>query len=158
MGVLRGATPVTDGGTSAVGNVVIATATALTYTINNTGNAALTITNPVTIAGLVNCTATVTTPPAASVAAAGTTTLVITVTPTAAGAFSFTVSAVNNDADENPYNWTVSGTGTTTGGGTTGGGGGGGGCSTEGSNAGLLMLLALFSAAAVVVRRRYSRA
>ncbi len=158
MGVLRGATAVTDGGTNAVGNLVIATGTALTYTINNTGNAALTITNPVTIAGLVNCTATVATAPAASVAAAGTTTLVITVTPTAAGAFSFTVSVVNNDADENPYNWTVSGTGTTTGGGTSGGGGGGGGCSTEGSNAGLLMLLALISAAAVVVRRRFGRA
>ena len=82
----------------------------------------------IAIAGLVNCTATVTTAPAATVAAAGTTTLVITVTPTAAGAFSFTVSVVNNDADENPYNWTVSGTGTTTGGGTSGGGGGGGGC------------------------------
>ncbi len=144
MGVLRGATAVTDGGTNAVGNLVIATGTALTYTINNTGNAALTITNPVTIAGLVNCTATVATAPAASVAAAGTTTLVITVTPTAAGAFSFTVSVVNNDADENPYNWTVSGTGTTTGGGTTGGGGGGGGCTSgEGQFSWLLLAGAL---------------
>ena len=52
----------------------------------------------------------VTTQPAASIAAAGSGTLVVTVTPTAAGAWSFTLSAASNDSNENPYNWTVSGT------------------------------------------------
>lgn len=128
----------------------------LTYTIANQGNVALTITTPVTIAGLVNCTATVVTQPGTSVAAAGTTTLVISVTPTAVGAFSFTVSFANNDADENPYNWTVSGTGTALGGGVAGGGGGGGGCALTSSGTGgwLVVLASVVLAGFAVGRRR----
>ena len=124
-------------------------ASSSTYTIANTGNVALTITNPVTIAGLVNCTATVATAPAASVAAAGTTTLVITVTPTAAGAFSFTVSVVNNDADENPYNWTVSGTGTK-----KSGGDDEGGCTSGEGQFSWLMLAGVLASLGLALRLR----
>ncbi len=148
MGVSRGAALV-DGGTDAVGNANFGAASTLTYTIANTGNVALTITNPVTIAGLVNCTATVATAPAASVAAAGTTTLVITVTPTAAGAFSFTVSIVNNDADENPYNWTVSGTGTK-----KSGGDDDEGCTTSEGQFSWLMLAGVLASLGFALRMR----
>ncbi len=148
MGVSRGAA-VIDGGTDAVGNANFGAASTLTYTIANTGNVALTITNPVTIAGLVNCTATVATAPAASVAAAGTTTLVITVTPTAAGAFSFTVSVVNNDADENPYNWTVSGTGVK-----ASGGDDDEGCTTSEGQFSWLMLAGVLASLGFALRMR----
>lgn len=151
MNVARGATSVADGSTDALGSAAVSQATTVTYTITNAGSANLTITTPVTISGQTNCTVSVTTQPGTSVAAAGTTTLVLSVTPTAAGAFSFNVSITNNDANENPYNWTVSGTGTTGGG---GGGGGDGGCTTgeTGTTAGWLACLA--AVALVLIRRR----
>ncbi|MEK7415030.1 MAG: Ig-like domain-containing protein, partial [Planctomycetota bacterium] len=105
----RSGTAVADGSTDTVTGLVAATASVVTYTINNTGTAALTVGAP-TISALVNCTATVSTSPAASVAAAGSTTCGITVTPTAVGAWSCNVSSVTNDSNENPTNWTVSGT------------------------------------------------
>jgi hypothetical protein len=77
------------------------------------GAGPLTITLPVTISGQTNCTATVTTQPNATVANAGSTTLLVSVTPTADGAFSFDISIDNDDANENPYDWTVSGTAST---------------------------------------------
>ncbi|MDO3385442.1 hypothetical protein QWI17_06265, partial [Gilvimarinus sp. SDUM040013] len=44
-------------------------------------------------------------------AGGGSTTFTVQYTPTLAGAFSFDLSFVNDDADENPFNFTVSGTG-----------------------------------------------
>lgn len=109
--VLEGANPLADGGTDTVpGNPAATVMFQRTYTIDNIGGAALGITVPVVIGGLVNCTATVSTAPSATVAAFGTTSLVIDITPAAAGAFSFTVSFANTDASENPFNWTVDGT------------------------------------------------
>ena len=114
MGVANGATAVADNGSNAVTGTVAGTARVITYTISNTGAGALNFsgTPPFTLAGQTNCTATVTTQPTASIAAGASSTLVISVTPTAAGAWSFTLSAANNDANENPYNWTVTGTAT----------------------------------------------
>ncbi|MEK7413878.1 MAG: hypothetical protein AAB263_11240 [Planctomycetota bacterium] len=108
IALTRGGTGVADGGTDTVTGLVAGTATVNTYTINNTGSAALTVGAP-TISGLINCTATVSTIPAASVAAGASTTLGISVTPTAAGAWSCNVSTVTNDSDENPTNWTLGG-------------------------------------------------
>jgi hypothetical protein len=48
--------------------------------------------------------------PASSVSPSTDTTLVLTVTPAANGAWSVDLSIANNDPDENPYNWTISGT------------------------------------------------
>ena len=56
---------------------------------------------------------TVTAQPTASVAAAGSTTFTVTFNPGAAGTRVATVSIANNDADENPYNFSIQGTGTT---------------------------------------------
>ncbi|MCA8915705.1 MAG: choice-of-anchor D domain-containing protein [Planctomycetes bacterium] len=91
-----------------VSGTVAATPTMLTYTILNTGNATLNVSTP-TISAQNNCTATVGTPPTATVSPASSTTFTITVTPGAAGAWSFSVSMVNDDPNENPYAWTVSG-------------------------------------------------
>ncbi len=146
---------VADGGTDALTGAVGGTAVVLSYTITNNGNAALSLTLPVTIGALTNCTCTVTTAPTASVAAAGSTTLVITITPIAAGLFSAPVTIINDDADENPYNWTISGTATTASGGGGGGGGGGddGGCSTGESNS-LWMLAGVLASFALALRLR----
>jgi hypothetical protein len=110
MDVLRGATPIGDGTTDAVGNRTTGSAFSLTYDIDNTGPAALTLIVPVVPTGSINCTVTVTSQPSASVAASGTTTLVLSVTPTADGPFSFSISIDNDDANEDPYDFTVSGT------------------------------------------------
>lgn len=107
-----GASPVADGGTDNVGNHAAGTPFNLSYVILNTGTAALNLTGSplVAIGSPTNCTANVTTAPTSPVAAAGQTGFTIQVTPTTAGlAFSFTISIDNNDANENPYNWTVNG-------------------------------------------------
>lgn len=110
MGVSRGAA-VADGGTDAVaGSTVAGAGTQLTYTIANSGTAALSLTTPVTASSSNNCSVVIDTQPSDSVAASAQTTLVLTVTPSALGNWSFAVSIANNDSDEAPYNWSVSGT------------------------------------------------
>jgi hypothetical protein len=54
---------------------------------------------------------TVTTLPAASVAAAGSTTFQVTFDPSATGTRTATITIANDDADENPYNFSIQGTG-----------------------------------------------
>jgi hypothetical protein len=107
LDVTRSGTAVADGGTDSVTGTVAGVATSLTYTLTNSGSAALTITGATTVVNQRNCTATVITQPTGSVAAGGSTSVVVSVTPTAAGTGSFTLSTPNNDADENPYDWTV---------------------------------------------------
>jgi hypothetical protein len=99
-----------NGASEFVGSQTFGVATAITYNIDNTGDAALTL-SAVTVTGTTNASASVTTQPATSVAASGTTSTVISVTPTTAGAWSVNLSVTTNDSDENPTTWTVSGTG-----------------------------------------------
>lgn len=109
LDVTRGGTAIVDGGTDSLSGTVAGSPSVLTYSLANSGGAALGITLPVSVSGLSNCTAVVTTAPAASVAAGGSTSLGLTVTPSAAGAWSCTVSIANTDGDESPYEWTLSG-------------------------------------------------
>ncbi len=104
---------VADGGSDAQGTVASGSAQTLTYTITNTGTADLTVATA-TSSSLNNVTVnSVGAPGSTSVAAAGgTTQFNVQYTPTAAGAFSFGLSFVNSDADEDPFNFTVSGTAT----------------------------------------------
>jgi hypothetical protein len=87
-----------------------------TFTIQNTGTGALNLTGAplVAIGGAHPGDFTVTATPAASVAASGNTTFTITFNPSATGLRTATVSIVNNDSNENPYNFNIQGTGTTT--------------------------------------------
>jgi hypothetical protein len=111
LDITRSAAPVPDGGTDPVSGTVPGVATPLTYTLTNSGTAALSVTTLVTIGGLqTNCTATVTTQPSEEIAPMATSDLVVSVTPTVVGAWSFTVAVANTDPNEHPYNWTVSGT------------------------------------------------
>ena len=82
-----------------------------TYTIQNTGTAALTV-GTVSISGTHASNFTVTAQPAASVAPGGSTTFSVRFDPSATGLRTASLSFSNNDASENPYNYSIQGTGT----------------------------------------------
>ncbi|RIJ46690.1 choice-of-anchor D domain-containing protein, partial [Maribellus luteus] len=81
-----------------------------TFTIENTGGAQLDISS-VNITGTNAGDFSLTSPPSATVAAFGSTSFEITFDPSAAGIREAEISISNNDADENPYNFKISGHG-----------------------------------------------
>ncbi|WCO00588.1 choice-of-anchor D domain-containing protein [Psychroserpens ponticola] len=94
------------------GNVAIAAGTNVnTFTIQNTGTASLSV-GTITISGANAADFTVTSSPSSSVAASGSTSFDITFNPSAIGIKTASVSIVNDDSDENPYNFDIQGTGT----------------------------------------------
>ncbi|MBN2200517.1 choice-of-anchor D domain-containing protein, partial [bacterium] len=85
-----------------------------TFTILNTGNAALSLTGSspyVSISGANASDFSVTAIPSNSIAASGSTTFEVTFDPSAAGTRTATISIANNDSDENPYDFAIQGTG-----------------------------------------------
>ena len=98
------------------GSVAVADGSnANTFTITNSGPVTLSLTGTprVSISGANAADFALTTDAATTVAAnGGTTTFEITFDPSAAGVRTATVSVANNDADENPYNFDIQGTGT----------------------------------------------
>ncbi|SIT13058.1 hypothetical protein SAMN05421759_1191, partial [Roseivivax lentus] len=103
----------TDGGTDAQGSEPAGVAKSVTYTVTNSGTAALTIAQAVSAAPANVTVNSISAPGSLTVApGGGTTTFTVNYTPTLAGAFSFGLSFTNDDADENPFNYTVSGTAT----------------------------------------------
>lgn len=98
------------------GSVLTTGATrSVTYTISNTGETALTLsgTPKVAVGGTHAADFTVTTQPSSPVSAAGSVTFVVSFDPSATGTRSATLSIANDDSDENPYNWSIQGTGVT---------------------------------------------
>lgn len=84
------------------------------FTIENTGAAALDLTGGslVVISGTHAGDFSVTANPSATVAASGSTTFTITFNPSAVGLREGSVSIANTDADENPFTFSIQGTGT----------------------------------------------
>ena len=85
------------------------------FTIENSGAAALTLsgTPKVAVSGTHAADFTVTTQPTSPVAATtGSTTFQVTFDPSASGLRSATLSIANDDADENPFDFSIAGTGT----------------------------------------------
>lgn len=116
INIAQGATDIATGGSYAFGGHIQGTATSpVTFTISNTGAAALTLGgNPkIVVSGTnaadftVNETAT-----SASVPASGNTTFTVTFTPAFAGSRTAQLSIANNDSNENPYIINLTGTGT----------------------------------------------
>ncbi|MFC1485592.1 choice-of-anchor D domain-containing protein, partial [Candidatus Latescibacterota bacterium] len=107
-------TPSTMNGTDfgevlVAGNVVVKT-----YTITNSGSADLTLDGSpkVVVGGTHAADFTVNPQPTSPVAASGgTTTFLVTFDPSATGLRSATLSIDNNDSDEDPYNFSIQGTG-----------------------------------------------
>ncbi len=84
----------------------------VSYTIENTGSAILNISGGVTITGTHASDFTVTQQPQATVAAGGGTTLIILrFIPSAEGLRTAVVNIASDDSDENPYTFTINGTG-----------------------------------------------
>jgi len=121
IGVEGNSTPIQDGDTSPstidhtdFGSAAVTGGTvAQTFTIINTGDANLTLTNSprVTLSGAdFSLTTDATTP---IISNGGTTTFTITFDPSVAGLRTGTVSIANDDSDENPHNFSIQGTGDT---------------------------------------------
>src|SRR5206468_230002 len=84
-----------------------------TFTIQNTGSGALTLTGTpkVAVSGANAADFTVTVQPGSSLAASGNTTFTVVFDPSATGTRSATLSIANDDADENPYDFAIQGAG-----------------------------------------------
>jgi hypothetical protein len=99
------------------GSVPVATGSVEhTFTITNSGSAALSLTDPSPYVVITGATGdfTLTQTPSGSVAAGGgTTTFKVTFDPATTGARSAAISIANDDADENPYNFNIQGQGIT---------------------------------------------
>jgi len=120
------ATTIVDGDTTPIvgddtdfGSVdIIAGTNPNTFTIQNTGTGALSLTGTgpayVAVSGTHAADFTVTANPTTPIAAAGSTTFTITFNPSALGLRTATLTIANDDADENPYNFDIQGIGTTT--------------------------------------------
>gem|GEM_PF-6966012 len=101
------ATDHTDfGGVATAGGTIVRT-----FTITNSGTASLEL-GTVTVGGTHAADFIVNVPPVASVAANGSATFQVTFDPSAIGLRSATLSFTNNDSDENPFNYSIQGTGT----------------------------------------------
>ena len=106
---------VTDGGTNAQGTQTAGSATTVTYTVTNSGTDDLTIATATSSAASNVTVNSIGAPGSTTITGGGgITTFTVQYTPTLAGAFSFGLSFVNDDGDETPYNFTVSGTATGT--------------------------------------------
>ncbi|MEP0266651.1 choice-of-anchor D domain-containing protein, partial [Dokdonia sp.] len=96
------------------GSVVVGNNNPNTFTIENTGNLDLNLTGAspyVVISGANAAEFSVTTIPANTIASGNTTTFAITYTPTVGGTHNATVSIANDDSDENPYTFDITGSG-----------------------------------------------
>lgn len=116
--ILSGATTVSATNHTNFGNQDITSGTIIrTFTIQNTGGAALNLTGAspyVVISGTNASDFALTVNPSTPIAAAnGTTTFQITFDPNTVGVKDAIVSIANNDSDENPYTFAIQGTGTT---------------------------------------------
>lgn len=85
-----------------------------TFTIQNTGNAALNLTGSspyIVLSGTNAADFSVTSTPSTPIAATSSTTFQITFDPSGYGLRTATISIANNDSDENPYTFAIQGTG-----------------------------------------------
>mgnify|MGYP001303736095 CR=1 FL=1 len=154
IAVWRGSATITSGSTETVQYTGISPFN-LTYTVTNLGTSDL-LPSGVVISDEENCSITILVDVPSPVVNGSPATFTIQVAPVSSGAFSFTLSIANNDADENPFSWTFDGhTAKPSSGG--GGDGGGGDCST-GSQPHTLWPLALFFALLALVGRNRRRA
>jgi len=92
------------------GDVASTAPKTVTFTIENIGDAVLNLTgNPKVV--VTGTGFSLTTDALATVSAAGSATFQVTLTPVATGVYSGTISIASNDADENPFNFAITGYG-----------------------------------------------
>jgi hypothetical protein len=95
------------------GNVSVGSSLTRTFTIRNTGTAALNLTGSPMVAIIGSSDFTVAQPISPVAAGGGTTTFQIKFMPSGDGLQTATVRIFNNDSDENPYDFVIQGTGST---------------------------------------------
>jgi hypothetical protein len=106
--VLDGSTNIADNtGTVSFGTTPPGTPVSKTFTVTNTGTQTLTLTPPISVPAGFTLTSTFGT---TTLAPGASTTFVVRLDAATNGTFSGTVSFGNDDADENPFNFTISGT------------------------------------------------
>ena len=102
---------IADGGTKDFGTVAVGLTADLVFIISNTGGADLTGLT-ITIDGTNGSEFTVTAAPTAPVTGpTGSTTFTVRFTPASSGAKTAAIHISNNDSDENPYDITLTGSG-----------------------------------------------
>ncbi|MGZ8901147.1 MAG: choice-of-anchor D domain-containing protein, partial [Limisphaerales bacterium] len=109
-------TGIADAGTKDFGSVLTGGSASRIFTIRNTGTANLTGLG-ITIDGADAASFVVTGNPTAPVTPGGNTTFTVRFAPTTIGTKTATLRIANNDTDENPFDITLTGVGTSTGGG-----------------------------------------
>ncbi len=97
----------TDFGSTNVGGTPVVH----TFTISNTGDAALILSGSPAVTLATGTHFSVSTQPSSPVGSNSSTTFSVTFDPTGAGSLTDTVSIANDDSDENPYTFVISGTG-----------------------------------------------
>ncbi|WP_321531300.1 DUF4347 domain-containing protein [uncultured Desulfuromonas sp.] len=115
--IVDGDTTPSSGEGTDFGSVAAASGTIVrTFTIENSGEGPLFMSGSplVSITGTNAADFSVTTQPDTSVSSGGSTTFNVTFNPSAVGTRTATITIANNDADENPYNFDLQGTGTNT--------------------------------------------
>ena len=93
-----------------LGSTFIGSANMVTYTIQNTGNTTLSI-GAITLSGVDMASYTVITLPSATLSPGGSTIFTVRFFPSTSGLKNATFSIANSDGDENPYNFSIRGTG-----------------------------------------------
>lgn len=113
MDLSQSSTPIADGGSYGYGNQLVGSNTNIVFTITNPGGADLTLTTPLTIGGTNADQFSIQAQPSSPISSGGsTTTFTVRFSPTSTGSKTATIDIANNDSDENPYNLTITGTGT----------------------------------------------
>ena len=111
INVKQNVTNIADGtGSFDFGDKNVGTDTDITFTVENSGAGSLTVGN-ISLGGTNADQFSVEEQPGSPVAGSGSTTFKIRFSPTSYGDKTATISFANNDGDENPYNFTITGTG-----------------------------------------------
>ncbi len=103
---------ISDGGSDNVGSQTALVANSIDYTIDNTAGTGILTISGVSFSNESNVTAAVVSSTPFTVDAGTSGTLTISVNPAANGSFSFDMDIANDDANENPFDIAVSGSGT----------------------------------------------
>lgn len=112
INIKQGTTNINHNGNFSVGSQISGTiSTPITFTVENTGQANLTV-GALTITGANTSEFTITQAVNSTVVGGAFTTFTVTFSPTSTGAKTAQLSLVNNDSNENPYKINLTGTGT----------------------------------------------
>ncbi|MEM4248440.1 MAG: choice-of-anchor D domain-containing protein, partial [Candidatus Nanoarchaeia archaeon] len=109
IAVMRNNEHIINDGSENISSCVAETPTQLDYLILNNGSTVLNLELPIQISDKSNCNVSVVSP-ASQISPLGQSAFSLLVTPLSAGNFSFKVSITSNDANSNPFFWTVQGT------------------------------------------------